>query len=78
MAPPIHPVDPRILFHHLAQAERHVAEGEKHIVRQEELVLDLERHRLDAKQARSVLTTMRDTQALYHQHRDLILRELAD
>jgi hypothetical protein len=80
MVPPIRTnfIDHRTLLQHLEQAERYVAEGEKHLFRQEEIVLWLENHRLDTRQARAVLETLRDTVTLYHQHRELVLREFEE
>jgi hypothetical protein len=64
------------ILQELAQADRYVAEGRRHIVRQEELIAKLDRNGQDAEEARAILDTLEDTQALHIQHRDRILREL--
>jgi hypothetical protein len=67
----------RILAH-LALADRHIAEREKHLRRQEHLILELQRGGFDTKQALDVLATLRETQALHHQDRERIQRELEE
>jgi hypothetical protein len=66
------------VLEHLALAERHIAEGEKHLRRQEDLILEMQRDGLDTDQALDVLATLRETQALHHQDRERIQRELEE
>jgi hypothetical protein len=69
-------MDRGVLLQHLAQAERHVAEGEQLLLRQEELIAELDRDGHDTEEARVILDTLRETQALHLQDRDRIIREL--
>jgi hypothetical protein len=64
------------MLQHLALAERHLAEGEERLVRQQELIAELDRDGHDTKDARMILATMRETQALHRQDRERILSEL--
>jgi hypothetical protein len=63
---------------HLVQAERHIAQGAEAITRQESLIAQLDRDGHKTREARKVLATMRETQALHVESRDRILRELEE
>jgi hypothetical protein len=63
---------------HLAAADRHIEHGERIITDQERLIEELNVRGHDSKLARSILETFRQTQAQGIDHRDLILRELAE
>lgn len=65
-----------MILQHLAVAERHVMQGEVHLARQEALIAELNHKERDVTQARDLLATLRETQALHVQHRDRILAEL--
>ena len=69
-------MDRNILLQHLAQTERHIAEGEEHLAQQTLLIEKLERHGHDSEDARALLKTMIETQALHKQDRDRVLKEL--
>jgi hypothetical protein len=69
-------MDRAVALQHLADAERHVAEGERHLARQEALIAELDHGGHDAKEARTILHTLQETQFLHLQHRDHILKEL--
>jgi hypothetical protein len=60
----------------LAQTERHIAEGEEHLAQQVLLIEKLERHGHDSEDARALLKTMTETQALHKQDRDRVLKLL--
>jgi hypothetical protein len=64
------------LMQDLELAERHIAESKDALKKQEALIRELERKGLDAEAARSVLGTMRQTQARHEQDRERILGEL--
>jgi uncharacterized membrane protein len=63
-----------VLEQHLAEAEQHVAEGWQHIERQEALIAEIDRKGYDAAEARKVLATLRDTQTIYEQEVERLLR----
>ena len=69
-------MDRNILLQHLAQTKRHIAEGEEHLAQQTLLIEKLERHGHDSEDARALLKTMIETQALHKQDRDRVLKEL--
>ena len=69
-------MDRNILLQHLAQTERHIAEGEEHLAQQALLIEKLERHGRGSEDARALLKTMTETQALHKQDRDRVLKEL--
>ena len=58
-------MDPAALQRHLAQAERHAAEGKRLVARQETLIADSHQRGHDIADARKVLDTLRDTQAIH-------------
>jgi hypothetical protein len=64
------------LMQDLELAERYIAEGKNALEKQEALIRDLERKGLDTEAARSVLATMRRSQARHEQDRERILGEL--
>src|SRR5262245_52936872 len=68
-------MDRSIIRQHLLQAERHVAQGALHLARQEALIAKLERGGHDLKAARTILATLRETQALHQQGRERLLQE---
>ena len=61
---------------HLAEAERHIAQGADHVIKQESLIAELDRDGHDTTEAKKVLATLRETQALHVEGRDRILKEL--
>ena len=65
-----------LLLRNLAQAERHVARGNEHISRQESLIAEMDRRGHDTVDARRLLDTLRETQALHRQDVGRLLREL--
>ena len=67
-------MDRNILLQHLAQTERHIAEGEEHLAQQALLIEKLERHGRGSEDARALLKTMTETQALHKQARDRVLK----
>jgi hypothetical protein len=68
--------DRTLVLKHLALAEHHVDQGKRHLARQEELIAELGREGLDTTQARKVLATLRETQALHEADVKRILGEL--
>ena len=67
-----------ILLQHLAQAEQHLVLGEGHLTSQQALIAELERDGHDTEEAREVLATMLQSQAVHVQGRERIPRELDD
>jgi Spy/CpxP family protein refolding chaperone len=70
-------MDPEILQQHLFQAEEHVALGEQHISRQRELIAELDRDGHDTKEARQLLATFEQLQALHVEDRDRLRRKIS-
>ena len=58
-------------------AERHIAEGETRIRRQEALLYRTVQSGRDTAEAEELLRLMRESLALMHQHRAMILAERA-
>lgn len=58
-----------MLLHHLAQVERHVIEGIGHIERQKQRIVDLECRGHDSKEARALLTQLRELQQIHEAQR---------
>ena len=58
-------MDPAAVQRHLAQAERHAAEGRRLVARQEALIADWHQRGHDTTDARKVLDTLSDTQAIH-------------
>ncbi|HEY9127672.1 MAG TPA: hypothetical protein VIM62_11130 [Acidobacteriaceae bacterium] len=58
-------MNPAELQQHLAQAERHAAEVKRLIARQEGLIANLAKGGHDTTDARKVMETLRDTQAIH-------------
>jgi len=71
-------MDRAILARHLEQAERQVAEGKEHIATQEAVIAELVRDGHDASQARALLDTLLESQALHEQHRGWLVRQLTE
>ena len=65
-----------ILEQHLAQAEAHVAVGERHIARQRALVAKWERTGHDTTEARRLLHTFEELQAVHIADRDWLRKKL--
>jgi hypothetical protein len=65
-----------LLLAHLARAERLVLQGEARLANQEALLAQLERHGHPADEARELLATIRQAQALHIGDRDRIRKEL--
>jgi hypothetical protein len=63
---------------HLAITDRHISQGAQDINLQRRIValMEVRPDVMATYAARSLLNTMLDTQAVYEQHRDAILREL--
>ena len=61
---------------HLAEAERHVVQGERNIARQRNVLATLERDGHDAGQARKLLATFEELQAMHIADRDRLREEL--
>ena len=72
--------DRESLGQRLATAEQHVARGLEHICHQREIIAQLQRnppkHGLDLEQARAILETFLQTQALHVEERDRLQAEL--
>jgi hypothetical protein len=66
----------RILELHLVQAEAHIAVGKRHIARQRALVAKLERDGHDPTEARRLLDSFEELQAMHIAGRDRLQREL--
>jgi Spy/CpxP family protein refolding chaperone len=64
------------LLRQLVEAERHVAESEEHVSTQEGLIAELDRDGHDTTEAKALLETMRQTQALHRQDVVRILKSL--
>jgi hypothetical protein len=62
---------------HLKQAEQHVAEGERHIAEQEARVAELLKRGHKTATAQQLLHNFYALQAEHIQHRDRLLKELA-
>ncbi len=62
---------------HLAKAERDIADGEERIARQTAIAGRLQAGGQDAKAAEALLRTLRETLAVWKDHRDEILRTIA-
>jgi len=62
----------------LARAEQHISEFKQRISAQEALVAELERDGHPTKVAQSLLRQFRESLRLAHEHRELLLKELAD
>ena len=60
---------------HLAQADRHINEAETRISRQEIAIAERARTGRGTTAASSLLQTMRDTLALMHEHRKILLSQ---
>lgn len=71
-----HRMDRQTTAEHLAQAERHVAEGRHVIEIQQNIIAGLERVGHDSAQARKLLGTLQETQAMHLGERDRLQREL--
>jgi hypothetical protein len=67
---------PEILRQRLAQTEEIVLLSEHHVVRQEERIATLERDGHDTAQAKRILTTFEEAQALHIATRDRLRHEL--
>lgn len=65
------------LLQQLVEAERHIAQSEEHISTQEGLIAELDRDGHDTTEARAILDTLRQTQAVHRQDVARILKSLA-
>ncbi|HEY5207765.1 MAG TPA: hypothetical protein VIJ63_24655 [Roseiarcus sp.] len=72
------PAQREIAREHLELANRHVAGGQKRVQAQRDLADQLERDGHDTDRARTLLAQFEATLAFQVEHRDRILRELAD
>ena len=66
-------MDQGALQQHLAQAERHIAQGVVHLARQRVLITELHRAGHDTDEARAILDSLMETQALHQQDRERLL-----
>jgi uncharacterized protein YhaN len=71
-------MDHALLAKHLEEAERQVAQGKDHIAKQQAIIADLERDGHDTRQARTLLETLLESQALHEQHRGWLLRQIME
>lgn len=62
----------------LRQSEAHVVLGARHISRQKEIIAELERRGHDTDQARSLLVLFEELQVVHVQHRDRLIKQLAE
>ena len=62
----------------LARVEQNIAEFKQRISDQEAVVVELERDGHSTKVAQSLLRQFRESLRLAHEHRELLLKELAD
>ena len=62
---------------HLEKAAGHIAEGERRIAAQTGLVEQLRASGHDTTAAERLLGTLHTTLSVWHQHRDLIVQEIA-
>ena len=69
-------MDRAMLKQHLAQAEGHIALGERHIVRQRKLVAELEQKGCDTAEAKRLLASFEELQAMHIADRDRLRRQL--
>ncbi|HZR72622.1 hypothetical protein [Bradyrhizobium sp.] len=69
-------MDLRLIWDHLAEAERHIALSDKHIARQIEIIDELERGGHPSLLARDLLRTYRMVRDNHVAHCDVIRREL--
>ncbi len=69
-------IDPAVERQHLAQAENDIAEGERRVTNQILLIDEMRRDGHDTAEAERYLQTLRETLAVWYDHRDMILREL--
>ena len=58
-------MDREHILERIAETERHINLGEQHLARQRQIIAELERDGHDASQARHLLRTFEDTQALH-------------
>jgi hypothetical protein len=68
----------QLLQEHLVLAEKHISTGEHALEHQRAVVLELERDGHDSTEARSLLTTMEETQQLHVAGRDRLRAELEE
>jgi hypothetical protein len=66
-------MDQAALHRYLAQAERHIARGVVHLARQRALIDELGDAGQDTEEARTILDTLMQTQALHQQDRERLL-----
>jgi hypothetical protein len=66
-------MDQWALQQHLVEIERHIARGVVHLARQRELIAELDRAGHDTEEARAILDSLMETQALHQQHRERLL-----
>jgi hypothetical protein len=71
-------VDRTLVLQHLKPAEEHVAQGLEHIRRQREIIVELERDGHETKQARDLLATFLQAQAMHEQDLARLRGELGE
>jgi hypothetical protein len=71
-------MDREIVLQRLARAEGHVVLGERHLAEQRARVERFERNGYHASNARSFLLALEESQHVYVEHRDCLLKELSD
>lgn len=69
-------IDRTLALQQLAQAERLFSRGERHVGRQEARIATLDHHGHDTSDARKLLTTLRESQALHREEIRRLLRAL--
>ncbi len=72
------PTARKILQSDLGHVRRHVASGKRCIERQRDLIARLQRNRRDTTAANEFLALLLDVQALHVDHRDRLIKELAN
>jgi len=70
-------MDRSMILRHLAQTEEHIRLGARTIARQEQIISELEAHGHDSLQARRMLASFEQAQAIALAERDLVKQEFA-
>jgi hypothetical protein len=66
------------LREHLEMSDRHVKRGLEHIAEMEERIVRLADDGHDTMDAKSLLVTLRETQALHEAHRLLVIKQIEE
>ena len=71
-------MDSETLIWLLSEAEQHIAQGEQLLRRQREIVQRLSNVKGDTREARSILITLEESQALHIADRDRLRTQVAE